>query len=166
MKNIFSLSLLALALTACSSTAPTTQAVVSAADKAVAVVTAPVAMEASPSELTTIGKQLAQGCAAGDKNLCDASAQVVAFLSGSNASSSIAPSFNCAKAGTPVEHLVCDSKPLSSLDGIMARQYKVVSKSASAKQVQKDWLNNTRNACADVECLAVEYSKRIVSLSN
>lgn len=164
MKNIFSLSLLALALTACSST-PTTQAVVSAADTAVAVVTAPVAMDANPSELATIGKQLAQGCAAGDKNLCDASAQVAAFLAGSNASSSIAPSFNCAKAGTAVEHLICDSKPLSSLDGIMARQYKA-SKSASAKQAQKDWLNNTRNACSDAACLAIEYSKRIISLAN
>jgi len=166
MKNIFSLSLLALALTACSSTAPTTQAVVAAADTAVAVVTVPVAMDANPSELATIGKQLAKGCAAGDKNLCDASTQVAAFLSGSSASSSIAPSFDCAKAGTPVEHLVCDNKPLSSLDGIMARQYKVASKSASAKQAQKDWLNNTRNACSDAACLAVEYSKRIVSLAN
>ena len=166
MKNIFSLSLLALALTACSSTAPTTQSVVSAADTAVAIATAPAAMEESPSELATIGKQLAKGCAAGDKNLCDASAQVVAFLSGSNASVSVAPSFNCAKAGTPVEHLICDNKQLSSLDGIMTRQYKPLSKSASVKQAQVDWLNNTRNACSDAACLAIEYSKRIVSLAN
>ncbi len=164
MKKIIPLCLIALSLAACSSAPKTSEA------PATPVATAPTpapATPAAPSELETIAQQLTQACSSGVSDACKASAQVAAILSGSNAAaSSSAPSFNCAKAGTEVEKAICGSKPLSSLDAVMAKVYtSAASSKKTTKADQVNWLNTVRNTCQDVECLAVKYSARILELA-
>ncbi len=169
MKKIIPLCLLALALTACSSApkAPESQPAVEqpAASPSATPAATPSAAQSKPaeSELATLGKQLAQACSAGSKDMCNASDQVAALLNQTTASSSSAPSFNCAKASTEVEKAICGSKPLSTLDAILAKQYKAAG--SSAKADQKAWLSS-RNSCQDSECVASRYAERLLQLGS
>lgn len=58
------------------------------------------------------------------------------------------PSFDCAKASTPVERLICQDVELSSLDSQMANSYRMVLKDASAerkeiiRRQQAEWFAN------------------------
>jgi len=78
-----------------------------------------------------------------------------------------AASFDCAKAGTKVEHMVCDDPELTKLDEEMANAYKVAlqdkAKAEQIKQAQRKWLK-VRDDCVDVECVKSAYETRLVSL--
>jgi len=77
-----------------------------------------------------------------------------------------AASFDCSKAGTKVEHMICDSPELSKLDDELAKEFQKASKVASSvnqnqfKVNQRYWLNE-RNQCADVACLREKYKERL-----
>jgi uncharacterized protein len=77
-------------------------------------------------------------------------------------------SFDCAKAGTKVEHMICDSLELSNLDDEMADKFKSAQMGADdrAKVVrgQRQW-PSTRNACLDVACVKDAYERRLSELS-
>ncbi len=166
MKKIIPLCLLTLTLIACSS-APKAPESKPAAEQPAASTPATPAAQAQPvdSPLEALGKQLAQACTGGAKDLCNASDQVSAFLNKTEASSSSAASFNCAKAATAVEKAICTSKPLSSLDAILAKLYKVASKNPAAKTEQKAWMAS-RDACTDAECVATQYAERLLQLGS
>jgi len=78
-----------------------------------------------------------------------------------------AASFDCAKAGTNVEHMICDNPELSKLDDELNESYKAALKDksqvVSIKQVQKQWVK-VRNSCPDTGCVESAYQKRIVQL--
>lgn len=79
------------------------------------------------------------------------------------------PSFDCAKAGTIVEHAICDSSELAELDRMLADAYRqALATSATPAQVkstQRSWLAQ-RNACgAENSCLDRIMRGRIASLS-
>lgn len=78
-----------------------------------------------------------------------------------------AASFDCAKAGTKVEHIICDSPEMSKLDEELAQSYKVVlqdqTKADAIKQAQKQWMKE-RNNCLDVACVKLAYEKRLAVL--
>lgn len=63
------------------------------------------------------------------------------------------PSFNCAKAATPVEVLICKDVELSFLDGQMANSYKMALKDASAerkeviRRQQAEWFADYSRTC-------------------
>ncbi len=63
------------------------------------------------------------------------------------------PSFDCAKAATPVEILICKDVELSFLDSQMANSYKMVLKGASAerkeiiRRQQAEWFADYSRAC-------------------
>lgn len=82
---------------------------------------------------------------------------------------SSAPSFNCAKASTATEHLICSSSDLSALDVKLSQLYQqVMSKSNdvdSLKKSQNEWRKTKRDTCSDVNCLASTYNERINELS-
>jgi hypothetical protein len=167
MKKILPLCLIALALTACSSTpkAPVAEqpaATAPATPAAAPVVEAAKAVVDSP--LVAAGKQLAQACSASsNKDVCNASDQIAAVVNQTTAANSSAPSFNCAKASTDVEKAVCSNKTLGTLDAITAKLYKAAGPSAKADQ--KTWMNE-RNACQDAQCVAVKYAERILTLGS
>lgn len=101
-----------------------------------------------------------------------------------------AASFDCAKAATKVEHLICgdaelsklDKKfaktfgdeyttSLSKLDDKLGKMYQDDLNKASEEQKQqliteqKHWLKHTRNVCQDITCLKLAYWSRQAALA-
>lgn len=77
------------------------------------------------------------------------------------------PSFDCAKAATPTEFAICDSRDLWALDRAMAslyffyRENTNTSVSREFLDSQRSWLRR-RNSCADnTACLLERYSSRL-----
>lgn len=79
-----------------------------------------------------------------------------------------AASFDCAKAQTQVEKLICSDAELSRLDEELTATYAVAlkmdDKAASIRQAQQQWLKR-RNDCSDRNCLIHTYVMRIASFS-
>jgi len=78
-----------------------------------------------------------------------------------------AASFDCAKAGTKIEHIICDNPEISKLDEELNAVYKAalqnVKQADSIKQTQKQWLKE-RNVCVDTVCVKRAYEARLQSL--
>lgn len=81
----------------------------------------------------------------------------------------IRPSFNCDKASTNAEKLICSDADLASLDVSLSAAYKQHLSSsadrAATKKEQVTWIKSLNTACSDVDCLKVEYQERIDILS-
>lgn len=93
-------------------------------------------------------------------------AEGIGASSGSNIAAATSPSFDCRKATTPVEKLICTHPELSRLDVSLAETYKeAVSKDRSVRDDQRAW-NREKNKCADVDCLKNAYEDRISELTN
>ena len=81
-----------------------------------------------------------------------------------------AASFDCAKARTKVEHLICDNLKNSELDSKFGQDYQYVLGKANEEQKQlliteqKHWLKHTRNVCGDETCLKLAYWSRRAEL--
>jgi len=76
-----------------------------------------------------------------------------------------AASFDCGKAQTKVEHLICDNPEISVLDDEMAKLYSEIRRASSndlvLKNTQRDWLKYRQT------CFAPEYKqKESICLSN
>lgn len=75
----------------------------------------------------------------------------------------IAASFNCAKASTAVEGMICGNEELAALDVRVAAAYKTLRSESDdkdgVKSEQMAWLKE-RNACRTTECLASSYAER------
>ena len=82
-----------------------------------------------------------------------------------------AASFDCAKAKSKQEKIICADPELSALDDSLAAAYKkarVQTPQALQKtlsQWQKQWLEGTQE-CADSRCLKVNYQSQIDNLSH
>ncbi|WP_297803371.1 hypothetical protein [uncultured Brevundimonas sp.] len=70
------------------------------------------------------------------------------------------PSFDCARASTRVEHLICGNESLSRLDRQMAAVYRAERNDPNALARQRAWLQK-RNACTTEECLHDVYALRV-----
>ena len=74
-----------------------------------------------------------------------------------------AASFNCQRAVTSVEKLVCDDSVLSVLDSQLTAHYKEALNQENARGAlvasQKKWILE-RNKCTSVECLKFSYRQR------
>jgi uncharacterized protein len=81
--------------------------------------------------------------------------------------SSLAASFDCSKAVTTVEHLICDNPEISKLDDELNAQYKLAlqdhTRAEATKFSQKQWLHE-RNLCLTTVCLRANYIDRIEHL--
>lgn len=87
----------------------------------------------------------------------------------SESAGAFAPSFDCAKASSGQDRLVCGSRKLSQMDVELSTLYsKARSVSAdknALKQTQLNWYKFQRNACSDESCLEMAYESRIIELS-
>ena len=76
--------------------------------------------------------------------------------------------FDCSKARTNTEHIICSSPELIKADSEMVLLYKGALERAmdktSFKQFQSEWRNSIRNLCQDVQCLQDAYQARINQL--
>jgi len=75
-----------------------------------------------------------------------------------------AAGFDCTKASTKVEKLICADSDLSILDSALSGYYWLaLLTNKKLKSTQKDWLKE-RNKCLDKACLQNSYSERIITL--
>lgn len=85
------------------------------------------------------------------------------FLSGTSQGAS----FDCGKASSRVERLICANNDISALDDLLSEIYVAEverAEIAGLRASQKSWLS-TRNSCADVSCVSFQYEQRIAELS-
>lgn len=84
-------------------------------------------------------------------------------------SSALAASFDCVKANTKIEKMICADAKLSKLDDELTNSYRqAIEKSEDKQAITKDqrhWLKETRNSCVDTNCLKAVYEVRIHELS-
>jgi aspartyl protease family protein len=78
--------------------------------------------------------------------------------------------FDCRKASTLVEQLICRDKKLSALDDQMALAFKS-GKTASddperLRFEQRQWIENIRDACTSLDCLYNAYDARLAELAS
>lgn len=81
---------------------------------------------------------------------------------------SLATSFDCAKATSSVERLICQDAELGRLDDELTVGYKramaEMAENAPLVVDQKQWLKDKRNQCREVSCLKQAYRLRIDEL--
>jgi uncharacterized protein YecT (DUF1311 family) len=79
------------------------------------------------------------------------------------------PSFDCAKASTGPERLICSNRELAEADVKMAQLYRAALNRVNNKETlireQKAWMQNERDACSDVSCMLKAYNNRMLTLS-
>lgn len=79
-----------------------------------------------------------------------------------------AASFDCARARSPVEKMICSNEQLSSLDEHLGRYFQgalhvLAPARACLRADQQQWLQR-RNRCTDESCLAELYLARLAEL--
>lgn len=78
-------------------------------------------------------------------------------------------SFDCSRARTQVEKMVCGDAALSRLDDQLAEAYAAVLQksggSGRVKTEQRNWLKNGRDRCRDAQCLKNAYASRLAHLA-
>ncbi len=88
---------------------------------------------------------------------------------------SLSASFDCEKASTNIEVMICSDTSLSQRDVELAKLYKeVLSKATAAKKIeirrgQRDWLKKSRNICLNSDCILSSYSDRsseLIAINN
>jgi uncharacterized protein len=76
--------------------------------------------------------------------------------------------FDCRKASTKIEKMICSDKDLSLLDARLMSLYNgklsYTLKPKEYKKSQKDWLKIKRNICQDQLCLKIAYQARLLEL--
>jgi uncharacterized protein len=80
-----------------------------------------------------------------------------------------AASFDCGKAASEVEKLICGNEELSRLDESLNKAYlRVLERTNTKDQImekQRLWLKNVRNKCKNAECIRAAYENRIETIS-
>ena len=80
---------------------------------------------------------------------------------------SLSASFDCMKAQSYAETMICQDTVLSSLDDDLAKEYKALLKRANTNDkqairfMQRDWLKTWRSYCKTIKCLKLKYNSRI-----
>ncbi len=82
---------------------------------------------------------------------------------------SAAQSFDCAKAQTRIEKMICADRAVADLDEFLGRYYaasraEIPGAAACLQSDQQQWLKTTRDACADGACLKSAYLNRLSEL--
>ena len=73
------------------------------------------------------------------------------------------PSFDCAKATSAVEKMICDYESLAIADAAVSSLYKQIRRTRPFASDQRDWLAD-RDTCKNRYCLQSTYEDRIGSL--
>lgn len=73
------------------------------------------------------------------------------------------PAFNCAKAVTDVERLICTDRSLAAMDVELSKRV-TASPNTNTKATQVQWLKEVRDACTDLSCLRDAYQIRLETI--
>jgi uncharacterized protein YecT (DUF1311 family) len=84
----------------------------------------------------------------------------VAFAASARANEG--PSFDCARATSKVNRMICASTELSELDRLLAEHYRVLlaqsgSEAPALQKEEQQWLRQVRDPCPDAACIAQAY---------
>ncbi len=83
---------------------------------------------------------------------------------------SLAASFDCTRAATKMEKLICSDAQLSKSDEDLAATYSKVlieaADPAAIKKQQREWLADVRKRCDEVVCIRNAYTLRITQLAS
>jgi uncharacterized protein YecT (DUF1311 family) len=116
---------------------------------------------AKPELVQILKKQLSAGI--------QPQTQATTSPTASNTDTPFTPSFDCTKASSGVERLICSDRDLSKLDVELNVSYlKAREKSINPKQLQAEqvtWIKSSRNACSDKACLTSAYKQRISEIN-
>lgn len=86
-----------------------------------------------------------------------------------NGTASVHASFDCAKASSPIEHLICSTPQAADADLRLAAAYSAArakaSDPAALKADQRKWMKDERDACYDADCLVKVTEARIHALA-
>ncbi|KGW74415.1 hypothetical protein Y046_3178 [Burkholderia pseudomallei MSHR2990] len=86
-----------------------------------------------------------------------------------NGTTSVHASFDCAKASSAIEHLICSTPQAADADLRLASAYSAArakaSDPAALKANQRKWMKDERDACSDAECLLKVTEARIHALA-
>jgi uncharacterized protein YecT (DUF1311 family) len=77
-------------------------------------------------------------------------------------------SFDCARAASATEHLICADVQVSDLDNDLADAYARALRGpagAAVRHAQQEWIGRVRAACKDAACLRQAYVERIAALT-
>jgi uncharacterized protein len=78
--------------------------------------------------------------------------------------------FDCSKASTDAEKLICSDQNLSALDGRLTEAWRQALKKSSDKETlrkaQQEWIKTGRDVCPDVPCMQKAYEERIAVLQD
>lgn len=104
-----------------------------------------------------------------EKNLKMKSKQIALLgLLISTRSVTLSASFDCSKAKTTTEKLICSTPETSALDEKLSHAFKNAYGRAGDKvgvrQSQRDWLNEELKGCIDAACIKVTMAERITLL--
>ncbi|WP_374660956.1 hypothetical protein [Inhella sp.] len=81
---------------------------------------------------------------------------------------SIRPSFDCAKASTKVETLICSEPALAQADASTTAAFKAALPAAAEQSAFRarhaEWRRKVRDACTDAPCIAAAYKARLAEL--
>lgn len=81
----------------------------------------------------------------------------------------LGPSFDCTKAATPVEKMICDSAELAEVDQQLAATYKKAlgasNDVAAMRKAQNAWRREARDICRDAKCVMDAYRTKLAELS-
>lgn len=93
----------------------------------------------------------------------------IGFIGFTLASNIYAASFDCAKASTLVEDVICSDNDISTLDETLSSSYRDAlantNNASNIKLDQRNWLKK-RNSCKDKACLQSMYEQRINDLAS
>ena len=80
-----------------------------------------------------------------------------------------AAGFDCTKANSRVEKIICSDSPLSEFDDALTATYRGMLDQSFAQEdlrrEQREWLKK-RNTCGDANCVRAAYRMRFVELAN
>lgn len=90
---------------------------------------------------------------------------IVVLLLAMSESAGLAASFDCTKAQTQVEKMICQDTALGTLDEAMVNAYRDAKRRVADPNAlvrnQREWLQTTRNKCITTSCLLEVYQQRI-----
>jgi uncharacterized protein len=79
-----------------------------------------------------------------------------------------AASFDCSKAASKIEKMICQDEELSRLDGQLGEKFNAAARLSTQpdqlKNAQRSWLRDRRNPCTDKPCLVAAYQLRMQEL--
>lgn len=82
----------------------------------------------------------------------------------------IVAGFDCSKASSPAEKLICSDREVASLDLRLTRAYKellqIYPDKSKLKSEQVTWIREKRNMCSSVDCMKAIYQERVDDLES